>query len=186
MTTASRWLHWTPSQPEIIETPPKVEPSKPTKPSFDGFDGSSSEPSPIIRAPKSTDSPGQAERVKIPGTCPYTLPEGVHLTRYTPKHRRVAVTVCSMVEDVPKFIGHALHELEARLRSPIQIKAGDSVFELLSKLADCGLELRLEWAPEARIIGESPETEPSKPTKLPEPPELTVPTVCEPREDIQP
>jgi hypothetical protein len=55
----------------------------------------------------------------------------------------VAVTVCSVVTDVPKFIRHALDELNARLHFPVPIKAGDSVFELLSKLSDCGLELRI-------------------------------------------
>ena len=35
-------------------------------------------------------------------------------------------------------------ELSARLHSPVQIRAGDSVFELLTKLADCGLELAIE------------------------------------------
>jgi len=53
--------------------------------------------------------------------------------------------VCSIVTDVPNFIQHALAELAARLHDPVQIKAGDSTFELISKLADCGVELRLEW-----------------------------------------
>ena len=108
---------------------------------------------------------------KPPAACPYTLPEGVKLLRYERKTPPVAVTVCSVVNDVPKFIRHALAELNARLHHPVQIRAGDSVFELLSKLADCGLELHLEWPPE-RIIENSPESEPSKPTKLAETAEL--------------
>ena len=74
------------------------------------------------------------------------LPEGLSLIRYTPKSGPVAITMCSVVTDANKFIRHALEELEARLHHPVQIKAGDSVFELLSKLGDCGLELRLEWS----------------------------------------
>jgi hypothetical protein len=83
----------------------------------------------------------------------------------------VAVTVCSVVTDVPRFIQHALAELDARLHRPVQIKAGDSVFELLSKLADCGLELRLEWPPDSEIIEKSPGTEPPKPSEATETPE---------------
>ena len=60
----------------------------------------------------------------------------------------MAVTVCAVLKDVPQFIRHALLELDARFHHPVQIKAGDSVFELLSKLADCGLEPHLEWPPE--------------------------------------
>lgn len=92
------------------------------------------------------------------------------MVRYEPKAPPVAVTVCSVVTDVEKFIQHALAELDARLHHPVQIKAGDSVFPLLSKLADCGLDLRLDW-PAERIIENPPEMEPSKPSKLPAAPE---------------
>ncbi|HLI30090.1 MAG TPA: hypothetical protein VKV79_03190 [Terriglobia bacterium] len=186
MSAASRWLNWTPGQGEIIETSPKMEPTKPSKLSFVGFDGSVSGENPIIQRLEPAGADPKPD-------CPYPLPEGVALVRYTPKDPPVAVTVCSVVTDVPKFIRHALGELDARLHSPIQIKAGDSVFELLSKLADCGLELHLEWPPEnnldayteltkltkltkpdseGQIIWNSPETEPTKPTKLPDLPEV--------------
>jgi len=69
----------------------------------------------------------------------------------------VPVTVCSIVADVPKFIKHALAELDARLHNPVQIKAGDSIFELISKLADCGLEVRLEWPERKPAETKSPE-----------------------------
>lgn len=95
---------------------------------------------------KKADSPGAAptKPAKLP-TCPYDLPVGVRLLGYAPKSPPVALTVCSVVTNVPMFIQRALQELDARLHHPIQIKAGDSVFDLLSKLADCGLELSLEW-----------------------------------------
>ena len=115
--------------------------------------------------------------------CPYTLPEGVKLVQFTRKAPPVAVTVCSVVMDVPKFIRHALTELDARLHHPVQIKAGDSLFELLSKLADCGLELHLDWPPE-RIIGNSPEPEPAKPTKPPATPEFNAHGVDITDEDV--
>jgi hypothetical protein len=142
VSTASRWLTWTPSQPKIIDASLKTEPAKPSKPSFAGFAGSVSEEQPIIRQElePSSVSPPTAD-------CPYSLPKGVRLIRYEKRAPRVTITLCSVVEDVAKFIGHALVELDARLHSPVQIRAGDSVFELLSKLADCGLELHLEWPP---------------------------------------
>jgi len=164
MSTISRWLDWTPSRGQIMETFPSMEPTKPTKPSFDGFVGSVQRETPIMQGPDSA-------AANLKGECPYPLPQGVKLLRYERKAPPVAVTVCSVVMDIPKFIQHALGALDARLHHPVQIKAGDSVFELLSKLADAGLELRLEWPPE-RIIGNPPESEPTKPAKLPEPPKL--------------
>jgi hypothetical protein len=118
-----------------------------------------------------------------PAECPYTLPEGVKLVQFTRKAPPVAVTVCSVVTDIPKFVRHALAELDARLHHPVQIKAGDSVFELLSKLGDCGLELRLEWPPEP-IIQTSPEGEPSKPAKPPATPDLNAHGVDITDEDV--
>jgi hypothetical protein len=154
----SHWLTWQPSQ-KFQEETPGYEPTKPTELGFEGFDGSVPKESPIIRAPKPASE-------KPEGGCPYPLPVGVKLLSYAPKNPPVAVTVCSVVTDVPKFIQHALGELDARLHHPVQIKAGDSVFDLLSKLADVGLELKLEWPPEGQIMSESSESKPSKPTKL--------------------
>ena len=167
MRTPSRWLNWTPNGRPIMEPSPKMEPTKPTKPSFDGFDGSLPKESPIIRGGDSAPSVPAAE-------CPYCLPEGVKLVRYTQKTPPVAITVCSVVNDPDKFIRHALEELAARLHHPVQIKANDSVFELLSKLADCGLEVRIDWNPQGQIIDGFLETEPTKPSKTPEPSKLNV------------
>jgi len=181
------WLNWTPCGHKIMRDSQELEVSKGTKPAFDTFDAPLSRESQIIQGPETApdtppgpteqslnngDSPGirGAKSIKTPGACPYTLPEGVRLVRYEKKTRDVAVTVCSVVKDADKFIRRALAELDARLHYPAQIKAGDSVFELLSKLADCGLELRLGWPPK-RIIENPPESEPSKPTRLREPPE---------------
>lgn len=80
--------------------------------------------------------------------CPFRLPEGVTLVGYEKKEPPVAITTFSIVNDPEKFIRHALAELDARLHQPLQIRAGDSTFTLLSKLEDCGLALRLGWAPD--------------------------------------
>jgi hypothetical protein len=131
------------------------------------------EPSKTAETPRTLANPPATDSTTATpvSACPYALPEGIKLLRYEPKAPPVAVTVCSVVNDVPKFIRHALGELDARLRHPLQIKAGDSVFDLLSKLADCGLELRLEWSP-MRIIENPPDSEPSKPSKASATPEL--------------
>jgi hypothetical protein len=136
-----------------------MELTKPSKMNSVGFDGLGSRENPIIGERENTlasvpsdtqamaDSPGTGA-TRLPA-CPYDLPAGVRLLGYDHKRPPVAVTVCSIVDDVPKFIRYALAELDARLHDPIQIKAGDSVFALLSKLADCGVELAIEWPPKA-------------------------------------
>jgi len=178
VSTVSRWRNWKPGQPQIIETSPKPEPTKPSELSFVGFEGSVSGENQIIRpadpllASPAVSASQPLRRASKPLAsravpCPYALPEGVKLVRYTRKEPPVVVTVCSVVEDVPKFVQHALDELDARLHHPVQIKAGDSVFDLLSKLADCGLELRLEWPSADEIIGQFPESEPTKPSEVP-------------------
>lgn len=189
----SKWLTWEPPQPQIMANPPGVEPAKPAKPStpdFAGFEGTLSGENPIIRSTEPAPPPKRRERVKraAPGdktaaVCAYTLPEGVLLLRYERKVPPVAVTVCSVVTDPDKFIRHALAELDAGLHHPVQIKAGDWVFELLSKLADCGLELRFEWPPE-RIIENPVEIEPSKPSKVPATPALNSHSVDITGEDV--
>jgi hypothetical protein len=107
----SHWLTWQPSQ-KFQEETPGYEPTKPTELGFEGFDGSVPKESPIIRAPKPASE-------KPEGGCPYPLPVGVKLLSYAPKNPPVAVTVCSVVTDVPKFIQYALGELDARLHHPV-------------------------------------------------------------------
>jgi hypothetical protein len=82
---------------------------------------------------------------------PPALPRGVRLIRYAPKEPPVAVAPVSIVTNVDKFIRHHLAELDARLNHSIQIRGGGSVFEILAKLAEVGLELRLEWSPDSTL-----------------------------------
>jgi len=180
------WLNWTPANQKRIQEEPEVSNGK--KPAFDTIEAPLPGNSEIIQdlhtAPDTPPATAEHRRnnmgsprtegiksIKTHGGCPYALPDGIRLVRYERKTPPVALTVFSVVNDPDKFIWHALAELKARLHHPVQIKAGDSVFELLSKLADCGLELRLEWPPE-RIIENPPESEPSKPSKPPATPEL--------------
>jgi hypothetical protein len=80
--------------------------------------------------------------VPAPAGCP-PLPPGVRLVRYAPKTPPVAVQPCSIVTDVDKFIAAYLQDLDWRLKNPKGYAAAP-LPEILSKLAEVGLELELE------------------------------------------
>jgi hypothetical protein len=67
----------------------------------------------------------------------------VRLIRYQPKSPPVAVAPISIVTDVGKFISAHLADLDYRLCHP-DTYACASLPEILSKLAEVGLELALE------------------------------------------
>jgi len=92
---------------------------------------------------KGQEVPVSAITVSAPAVCP-PLPKGVRLVRYRPKEAPVFVAPISIVADVGKFIRVYLEELDAQLNHPIQIRAGGSVFEIVAKLAEVGLELAIE------------------------------------------
>jgi hypothetical protein len=73
------------------------------------------------------------------------LPLGVRVVRYAPKTPPVAVAPVSVVTNVGKFIRACLGDLESRLENPDQYSA-PPLPEILSKLADVGLELKIEDA----------------------------------------
>jgi hypothetical protein len=89
---------------------------------------------------------GAGPAVPNPSSCP-PLPRGVRLVRYQPKTPPVAIQVVSIANDIDKFLRHYLRELDARLNSPVQIRGGGSVFEILDKLAEVGVELAIETPP---------------------------------------
>lgn len=159
----SKWLNWKPEHNETIQNPPICEPTKPSKTDFGGFAGGRKTKDSIIR--------GGGTAAQPPARCPFNIPRGVLLRSYKRRKPPVVLTLCCVVTDVAKFIQHALDELNARLHSPVQIKAGDSVFELLSKLADCGLELRLEWPLPEKLDADSNAAEPLRLTNPDERPE---------------
>lgn len=69
MSTPFSWLDWTPSQRQIMESPPETEPTKPSEGAFVGFDGSISRENPIIEP---TPQPEPAPPVM--GNALYTEP----------------------------------------------------------------------------------------------------------------
>jgi hypothetical protein len=97
------------------------EPSKPTKPNVE----------PEIAG------------IPAPPTCP-PMPIGVRLVRYEPRKPPVAVDVCSVVTDVPKFIERELRDLDSRLNSPWTIRGGWSVPQILDRLRQVGVEVEID------------------------------------------
>lgn len=74
------------------------------------------------------------------------LPPGVKIVRYAPKRPPVAVAPVSVVTDIGQFIRAYLGDLESRLERPGQYFV-PPLPEILSKLADVGLELKIEDEP---------------------------------------
>ena len=77
----------------------------------------------------------------IPGTK-IPLPVGVRLVSYIPTCPSTQKGI--KIVDKAKYIKMLLADLDARLHQPVQIRGGGSVFEILDKLADLGLELAIE------------------------------------------
>jgi len=78
-----------------------------------------------------------------PRACP-SLPQGVRLVRWEPKSPPVAIDVCSVVVDVPKFVQGELRALDSRLNNPRPIDGGFTVPQMLDQLRQVGLEVELQ------------------------------------------
>jgi hypothetical protein len=72
------------------------------------------------------------------------LPNGVSVVEWAPKQAPVVLTRCSVVVDVPKFIYATLRELEATLAGKEWLGGNRSVREILERLEQVGLTLRIE------------------------------------------
>jgi hypothetical protein len=72
------------------------------------------------------------------------MPQGLRLVRWEPKCSPVAIDVCSVVVDVPKFIESELRALDSRLNNPGTIRGGFTVWQMLDRLAQAGLIVELE------------------------------------------
>ena len=173
MKSKSKWLEWTPGA-EMPEKLLNTQPSKPSKPHFVGFEGAAQgvfsitrdatreDPSeagenrsPDLKVPvnqtgaplpngrrlypPAAEGPGNF----VPGTS-IPLPLGVRVIRYTPVQPNANKGAGITIADPPKIIKTQLADLDARLNHPVQIRGGGSVFEILAKLAEVGLELAIE------------------------------------------
>ncbi len=72
-----------------------------------------------------------------------TLPPGVRMVSYQPKEAPFAVAPVSIVTDAGRFFRAYLRDLNARLEKPEGYTA-PPLADILAKLADAGLELRIE------------------------------------------
>jgi hypothetical protein len=172
MKSKSKWLDWVPGA-ETAPKHLDVEASKPSKPSFVGFEGAPREAFPITRDASSENPIESGENrspdLKVPvnqsgaplangrhlypaaaeGPCNFVpgtlipLPFGVRVLRYIPQPR-AEKGASIRNSDVSKIIKSQLADLDARLNHPVQIRGGGSVFEILGKLDDVGLELAIE------------------------------------------
>lgn len=74
------------------------------------------------------------------------MPKGVRLIRWEPRLAPVAIDVCSVVMNVPKFIESELRALDSRLNNPWTIHGGFTVPQMLDRLAQVGVLVGLENA----------------------------------------
>lgn len=89
-----------------------------------------------------------------------SLPPGVRLLKYEPKPVPFAVAPISTVTNAGKFFRAYLADLGWRVKHP-DTYASPPLADILAKLADAGLELK--------IMAESQESKPTKSTKVAEP-----------------
>ena len=75
------------------------------------------------------------------------MPVGVQLVRWNPKPAPVAIDVCSVVVDVPKFVQSELLALDSRLNNPWTIHGGFTVPQILDRLAQAGVVVALAVEP---------------------------------------
>jgi hypothetical protein len=143
---SSKWLEW--------------------KPNSDTFDTPHIGKNPIIHASEGrneTQGPRIIERTHIPSVSkvsevnsrpaekrpwiPYAMPEGVRLVSWEPKPVPVAIDICSVVMDVPKFVQSELSALDSRLNNPWAIHGGFTVPQILDRLAQAGVFVALAIEP---------------------------------------
>jgi hypothetical protein len=86
--------------------------------------------------------------LKVRSAAP-PMPKGVRLIRWEPKAAPVAIDVCSVVLDVPKFIEGELRALDSRLNNPWTIHGGFTVPQMLDRLAQVGALVELD--PRGRV-----------------------------------
>jgi len=72
------------------------------------------------------------------------MPKGVRLIRWEPKTAPVAIDVCSVVGDFPKFIERELHALDSRLNNPWTIHSGFTAPQMLDRLRQVDVEVELD------------------------------------------
>jgi hypothetical protein len=127
----NRWLEWKPTS-ETFDTPGTGE-------------------NPIIYHPETRNDAQEArviEKTQIPPVSKVPevplMPNGVRLIRWEPRQAPVAIDVCSVVVDVPKFIKSELGALDSRLNNPWTIHGGFTVPQMLDRLAQVGVLVRLE------------------------------------------
>ncbi|MFZ0963669.1 MAG: hypothetical protein WAO35_22625 [Terriglobia bacterium] len=102
--------------------------------------GAPGEPAPGELSPPADTLAPLLEEIKA------SLPPGVRLVNYQPKVAPFTVAPISVVTDAGKFFRAYIADLGWRLRYP-ELRAAPPLADILSKLAEGGLELAIEPAP---------------------------------------
>ena len=82
------------------------------------------------------------ERKKVP-----PLPQGMRLVRWHPKTPPVGLVHIGVVTDVPAFVRSTLCQLDAALRGNQWLAGHWTVRELVDRLEQCGVIVRVESKP---------------------------------------
>jgi hypothetical protein len=155
----SRWLEWTPAL-DTFDTRDLGE-----NPIIHARGSDTSETPHIKGNPIINDSQGRndpreprvIEKTHIPSVSKVSkvppMPPGVRLIRWEPKPAPVAIDVCSVVVDVPKFVESELRDLDSRLNNPWTIHGGFTVPQLLDRLAQVGVLVVLEPCGTSNAMG---------------------------------
>ena len=86
------------------------------------------------------------ELVELLRECeiPPPMPPGVRLVKWAPKKPPVAIVRMGVVTNVDKFIGATLRELRARLEGKDFLAGNWSLRELVDRLEQIGVEVKVE------------------------------------------
>lgn len=75
---------------------------------------------------------------------PPPMPIGVRLIRWEPKNPPIAIVRIGIVSNVPKFVGATLLQLQARLQGKDFLAGNWSLRELVDRLEQVGVEVKVE------------------------------------------
>jgi hypothetical protein len=78
------------------------------------------------------------------GETPPPMPRGVRLLKWEPKDPPIAIVHMGIVSNVPKFVAATLLQLQARLEGKDFLAGNWSLRELVDRLEQVGVEVKIE------------------------------------------
>ncbi len=80
---------------------------------------------------------------------PLSMPPGIRLLKWEPKNPPIAIVRMGIVSNVPKFIADTLSQLQARLEGKDLLAGNWSLRELVDRLEQVGVVVKVESAQSA-------------------------------------